>query len=83
MVAGHFAGNWKTNFDPETGVPTINVSSGSYWNIQLPGYGNVFKIVGMEVKKYDPDVDDWVVIKQAGLQTIDVVPICEYLLPPP
>ncbi len=48
----------------------------------LPGHGNIVHFAGVEDFQYDPDEDEWIIIKENGLRYVDLVPLCEYLAPP-
>ena len=83
VIEGTFVANWTDHVDPLTGVPTFSHNSGNWWHLNLPGYGNVVHIAGMENYRYDPDIDEWYSIKWSGLNHVDRVAVCEYLAPPP
>ncbi|MCA9974176.1 MAG: hypothetical protein KC413_00445 [Anaerolineales bacterium] len=83
VVTGQFAFNWMVQFDPETGEYTFSDQVGTWWHIMLPGYGNIVHFAGMEGFQYDPDADEWSLIKDNGLRYVDMAPLCEYLAPSP
>jgi hypothetical protein len=83
VIDGTFVANWTDLVDPLTGEPTFSHNSGNWWHLNLPGYGNVVHITGMENYQYDPDTEEWYSIKWAGLEFVDRVAVCEYLAPPP
>lgn len=82
VVAGKFVFNWTAVEDPETGLQ-LSHWPGNWWHINLPGYGNLVHFAGMENWEYDPRVDEWILIKEAGLRSVDWEFVCEYLAPPP
>jgi len=82
VVDGNYVSNWTTYVDSASGDYTFSHETGLDWHILLPGYGNIIHFSGMEDIQYDPDADEWVVIRQHGLQYFDLVPLCEYLAPP-
>jgi len=82
MLSGQFTNNWMTYFDPATGLYLYENSPSNWWNLHLPGYGNIIHFAGLEVYEYDNAIEDWHLIKDNGLRYFDLVALCEYLAPP-
>lgn len=81
VLDGTFVANWTALVDPLTGEYTFEHDSGNWWHINLPGYGNLVHVTGMESAQYDPDTQEWHTIHSAGLLYVDRVAVCEYLAP--
>jgi hypothetical protein len=80
VVEGKYVRNWTASEDPETGLVFVH-QRGNWWHINLPGYGNVIHEAGFLDELYDPGTDEWYFIREAGLRSLNPVPLCEYLAP--
>ena len=78
VVSGHFNLNMDLKYDPPVPfppwvhVPTKGHSSGNRLSVQLPGSGNVIHVT------LNIFTENGVRVKVAGLETWDIVTLCEY-----
>ena len=80
VVEGEYVMNWTAKEDPESGLLYVH-DRGNWWHINLPGYGNLLHFAGLDNSLYNPGTDEWFLLKEAGLRSVDVVFMCEYLAP--
>ncbi|MFN2134322.1 MAG: hypothetical protein ACK2UK_00095 [Candidatus Promineifilaceae bacterium] len=72
-LTAHFTDNSWTTFDPATGEPTGTKYAGNPWNVQVPGYGNVYHIAGPYWEDGEGNY-----IRDAGLFVEDQEAFCAY-----